>query len=84
MQLTLLYVCRMFKGGIFKPNDENVVHFYFEKPGFPSGLFKKVGMSAVIVILLFLGLEKKGRSLSHTHLHGENNSLQSAFYTDWL
>ncbi|CAH3156906.1 unnamed protein product [Porites lobata] len=32
----------MFKGGIFKPNDENVVHFYFEKPGFPSGPFKKV------------------------------------------
>ena len=64
----------MFKGGIFKPNDENVVHFYFEKPGFPSGLFKKVGtwMSAVMIWdsvkcrlqtdcrLLFLGLEKNG------------------------
>ena len=49
--MTLLYICRMFKGGIFKPNDENVVHFYFEKPGFPSGLFRKVGtcMSAVVI-----------------------------------
>ena len=56
----------MFKGGIFKPNDENVVHFYFEKPGFPSGLFKKVGMSADMAVknadcrLLFLGLENNG------------------------
>ena len=49
----------MFKGGIFKPNDENVVHFYFEKPGFPSGLFKKVGMSAVIVILLLFRIRKQ-------------------------
>ena len=61
--MTLLYICRMFKGGIFKPNDENVVHFYFEKPGFPSGLFKKVGMSAdgaglnANCGLRFLGLE---------------------------
>ena len=60
----------MFKGGIFKPNDENVVHFYFEKPGFPSGQFRKVGtcMSAVVIRgrlqtdcgLLFLGLENNG------------------------
>ena len=25
-----------------------------------------------------------GLLLSYTHLHGENNSLQSAFYTDRL
>ena len=30
---------------LYKVNDENVVHFFFEKPGFPSGNFKQVGYS---------------------------------------
>ena len=35
--------CRvMYKGMTYKVNDENVVHFYFEKPGLPSGIFRQI------------------------------------------
>ena len=34
---------------LYKVNDENVVHFFFEKPGFPSGNFKKVGYNVNVV-----------------------------------
>lgn len=33
------YCRKMYNGLCYKENDPNVVHFYFENPGFPSGSF---------------------------------------------
>ena len=33
-------------------------------------------------IVFYLGLENNGTIVVRSHLHGENNSPQSAFYTD--